>query len=120
MPVALAGRGVGARARHGAGAWWDDHRHGRVGLARSHGAVDRLAVVGAIGGDRGDGSGDLIERRADLRGVALLGGGRLGGEDLAALRIDREMEKLWGGGDVNHHRRRTQADGDAPCHGRTT
>src|SRR3712207_7357413 len=42
--------------------------------------------------DRGDGAGDLIEQAADLRGVALFGGGQRGGEDLAAGGIDREVE----------------------------
>jgi hypothetical protein len=65
---------------------------GRVGLALGDGAVDRLAVVGAIGRDRGDGAGGSIEQRADQGGVALLAGGQLGGEDLAAVGIDREME----------------------------
>jgi hypothetical protein len=49
VPVALGGRGVGGRARHGGGAGRDDHRRGRVGLALGHGAVDRFAVVGAVG-----------------------------------------------------------------------
>jgi hypothetical protein len=30
------------------------------------------------------------------------------------------VEKLWGGGEAKHHRRWTQADGDAPCHSRMT
>src|ERR671917_935596 len=89
VPVALAGRGVGGRARHGAGAGWDDHRRGRVGLALGNGAVDRFAVVGAVGRHRGDGAMDLAEQWADLRGVALFAGGQLGGEDLAAAGIDR-------------------------------
>src|SRR5918912_165978 len=35
--VALTGRGVGARARHGGGAGRDDHRLRRVGLVLGHG-----------------------------------------------------------------------------------
>ena len=89
----LSGRGAGGRARNGAGAGRrDDHGRGRVGVALGNGAVGGCAVVGAIGGDRGDGNGDLIEQRADQGGVALLGGGQLGGEDLAALGIYREVE----------------------------
>src|SRR3712207_7084874 len=42
--------------------------------------------------DRGDGAGDLLKQRADQGGVTLLGGGQLGGEDLAAPGIDREVE----------------------------
>src|SRR6476469_1968663 len=90
--AALTGRGVSGRARHGRGAGRDDHCRGRVRLARGHGAVNRFAVVGAIGHDRGDGAGDLIEQRADQGGVALLDGGQLAGKDLAAVGIDREME----------------------------
>src|SRR5918999_1152279 len=90
--VALTGRGVSGRARHGRGAGWDDHCRGRVRLALSHGAVNGFAVIGAIGRDRGDGAGDLTEQRADQGGVTLLDGGQLGGKDLAAVGIDREME----------------------------
>ena len=63
---------------------------------------------------------DPIKQRADQGGIALFGGGQLGGEDLAGAGIDREVERLWGGGEVTHHRRWTQADGDAPCHSRMT
>ena len=63
---------------------------------------------------------DPIKQRADQGGIALVGGRQLRGEDLAGAGIDREMEKLWGGGEAKHHRRRTQADGDAPCHSRMT
>src|SRR3954470_12598257 len=90
--VALTGRGVSGRARHGRGAGRDDHCRGRVRLALGHGAVNGVAVVGAIGRDRGDGAGDLIEQRADQDGVTLLDGGQLAGKDLAAVGIDREME----------------------------
>src|SRR3954454_17566007 len=90
--VALTGRSVSGRARHGRGTGRDDHCRGRVRLTLGHGAVNGFAVVGAIGGDRGDGAGDLIEQRADQGGVTLLDGGQLGGQDLAAVGIDREME----------------------------
>src|SRR5215203_4398215 len=90
--VALTGRGVSGRARYGRGAGRDDHCRGRVRLALGHGAVNGFAVVGAIGRDRGDGAGDLIEQRADQGGVTLLDGGQLAGKDLAAVGIDREME----------------------------
>src|SRR4051794_29160510 len=46
--VALTGRGVSGRARHGRGAGRDDHCRGRVRLALGHGAVNGFAVVGAI------------------------------------------------------------------------
>src|SRR5918998_1216476 len=83
VPVALAGRGVGGPGPHGARAGGEDHPPRGGGPA---------AVVGAVGGDRGDRAGDLIEQWADLRGIALFAGGQLGGEDLAAPGIDREME----------------------------
>jgi hypothetical protein len=94
--VALTGRGVSGQARHGRGAGRDDHCRGRVRLALGDGAIDRFAIIGPIGRDRGDEASDLIEQRADQGGVALLGGGQLGGEDLAAVGINREVEMLWG------------------------
>ena len=51
-----------------------------------------FAVVCTVSDDRGDGAGDLLERRADQGGIARLGGGQLGGEDLAAVGIGREVE----------------------------
>src|SRR3954468_6539594 len=53
--VALSGRGVGARARHGGGARRDDHGLGWVRLVLGDGTIDGFAVVGAIGRERGDG-----------------------------------------------------------------
>src|SRR3954467_6406596 len=90
--VALTGRGVSGRARHGRGAGRDDHCRGRGRLALGPGAGNGFAVVGPIGHDRGDGAGDLIEQRADQGGVTLLDCGQLGGKDLTAVGIDREME----------------------------
>jgi hypothetical protein len=92
MAVALGGRGAGGRARHGGGAWWNDHRRGRVGLALGDGAVHGFAVVRTVSDDRGDGAGDLLEQGADQGGITLFGGGQLGGEDLAARGIDRQVE----------------------------
>src|SRR3954463_1220159 len=60
--------------------------------AGARGADPGFAVVGAIGRDRGDGAGDLIEQRADQGGVTLRDCGQLGGKDLAAVGIDHEME----------------------------
>src|SRR5918998_4960121 len=92
MAVALAGRGAGGRARDGGGAGGGGHPRGRVGLALGHGAVHGFAVIRTVSDDRGEEAGNLIEQRADQGGVALLGGGQLGGEDLAAGGIDREVE----------------------------
>src|SRR4051794_34607651 len=58
---------------------------GPIRATRFHGAVNGFAVVGAIGRDRGDGAGDLIEQRADQGGVTLLDGGQLGGKDSPLL-----------------------------------
>jgi hypothetical protein len=49
---------------------------------RGHGAVDRFAIVGAVGRDRGDRAGDLLEQRGDQGGIPLVAGGQRGGEDL--------------------------------------
>src|SRR5215213_7249311 len=92
MLVPLTGRGARGRARHGGGARRDDHRHGWVGLALSHGAVNGLAIIRTVRDHRGKGTGDLIEQRADLGGVALLVARQLGGEDLASAGINGQME----------------------------
>src|SRR3712207_8960946 len=56
FPYTTLFRSAGGRARHGGGTWWDDHRRGRVGLARGDGAMDGLAIIGAIGGGPGGGA----------------------------------------------------------------
>ena len=53
MLVALAGCRAHGWVRHRGGAWLDDHRHGRVGLALGHGLVDGFAVVGTVRRHRG-------------------------------------------------------------------
>jgi len=63
-----------------------------VGLTLGDGAVDGLAVVGAVGDHRGECTGDLREQGSDLGSVALLVARQLAGEDLAAVGVDREME----------------------------
>src|SRR5215204_3000135 len=67
--VALTGHGVGGWARHGGDAGRNDDRHRRVRLALGDGAVNWFAIVGAVGDDRGDGAGDLLEQRADQGGI---------------------------------------------------
>src|SRR5215213_1695947 len=91
MLVALRRFGIGSRAYHRGGAGRDDHRRGRVRLARSDGAIGRFAVIGAIRRDRGDGASDLIEQGANRGGIALIRGGQLRGKDLTAVRVDREV-----------------------------
>src|SRR4051812_48277560 len=90
--VPLTGRGARGRARHGGCARRDDHRHGWVGLALSHGAVNGLAVIRTVRDHRGKGTGDLIEQGADLGGVALLVARQLGREDLAGAEINGQMK----------------------------
>lgn len=58
----------------------------------SHSAINWFAIVRTVSDDRDDGASDLLEQRADQGGIALLGGGQLGGEYLTAVGIDREME----------------------------
>jgi hypothetical protein len=82
--------------------------------------VDVVPVVRAIGGEGGDRTVDLIEQGADPRAVIDVVAGQLRRDDPAGVGVRGEVERLWGGGDVNQHRRRTQPDGDAPCHSRTT
>src|SRR3954469_21870584 len=65
---------------------------GGVGLALSHGAVNRLAVIRTVRDHRGKGTGDLIEQGADLGGVALLVARQLGREDFAGAGINGQMK----------------------------
>src|SRR4051794_14771928 len=90
--VPLTGRGPGSRAQRCSGPWRDDHRHRGIGLTLSHGAVDGLAVVGPVGRHRPEGTGDLVEQRADLGGIPLLVARQLGREDLARAGINGQVE----------------------------
>jgi hypothetical protein len=74
----------------------------------------------AVAGQRGDRSVDLVEQATDLRAIIGIPVGQHRRDDLPAVGIDADVQRLWGGGEVTHHRRRTQPDGDAPCHGKTT
>src|SRR4051812_14463177 len=59
---------------------------------RDDGPVDWLSVVSANGEHGGEWAVDLIEQRADPGSVAVVRGGQFRGQDLAAVRIDRQME----------------------------
>ena len=54
--------------------------------------VDAHPVIRAVTGHRGHGLRDLIEQRADLRGVIDGAVGQRGGHDLPALRIHADMQ----------------------------
>src|SRR5215213_4440635 len=90
--VPLTGRGPGSRAQRCGGPWRNDHRHRWIRLTLRHGAVNGLAVVGPVGRHRPEGTGDLLEQRADLGGVALLVARQLGREDLARAGINGQVE----------------------------
>ncbi len=86
VAVALAGGISGRGARHRRRARRDDHlRRRAVGGDRT---VDRLAVVRAVGQRRADWAGDLVEQRANQRGIPFLVGRQLRREDLAGIGID--------------------------------
>jgi hypothetical protein len=55
-------------------------------------AVDWLAIVCAISKHRRNRAVDLLEQWADQGCIAVVRGGQLRGEDLSAVRIDRQME----------------------------
>jgi hypothetical protein len=67
VPVAPGGGGRGRLARHRVPARRHDDR--RLGVAFGDRPVHVLSVVGAVAGERGDRSLDLIEQRADSRAV---------------------------------------------------
>src|SRR3954447_12183076 len=63
MPVTRSGRRLGGLARHRIRTRW----HGdRFGMAGSDRAVDAVLVVCTIGGERGDGTINLVEQGTDL------------------------------------------------------
>src|SRR5271165_690155 len=67
MPVSLRGRSLGRLARHCTRTRW--HNHSRIGMAFGDLAIDAILVVRTVGGERGDGTVDLIKQGADLRAV---------------------------------------------------
>ena len=89
-------------------------------MARGDAGVDTLLIVRPVARERGDGPVDLVEQGTNLRAVIDIVGGQRRGHDLAGVGIHAQVQRLWGGGEVTHHRRRMQPDGDAPCHGKTT
>ena len=72
MLVALSRRCVSGRACHGGGTGRDGHHHRWVGLVLGDGAINGFTVIRAVGDNRGDDAGNLLEQWANLRGVALL------------------------------------------------
>jgi hypothetical protein len=90
VAVTLGRGGFGRGARHRGRTGWNDHRGAR--RVAGDGAVDRLAIVCAISKHCGDRAVDLVEQRADQRGIAVVRRGQFRGEDLSAVRIDRQME----------------------------
>jgi hypothetical protein len=48
--------------------WWNDDPG--FGAVPQDGVVDRLAIIGAVGGEQLDLAVDLVEQRLHLRGVA--------------------------------------------------
>ena len=89
-------------------------------MARRDRGVDVVAVERAVGGDGGDGTSDLVEQGAGLGAVVGITVRQHRRDDPPGVGVRGQVEKLWGGGEAEHHRRRTQADGDAPCHSRMT
>jgi hypothetical protein len=69
VAVALGRVGVRRAARYGGRSGRDDYRS--VGRVRGDRAVDGLSVVSAVREHRGERTVDLIEQRADQRGVAV-------------------------------------------------
>src|SRR5271166_2464586 len=64
MPVSLCRRSLGRLAQHRIRTRW--HNHSRIGMAFGDLAIDAVLVVCTVGGERGDGTVDLIKQGADL------------------------------------------------------
>ena len=63
-----------------------------VGVTVEDGPVGGLAIIRAVRQHRGNRAIDLVEQRADQGGVALVRGGQLGGQDVAAVGIDGQVQ----------------------------
>src|SRR5437870_13228923 len=90
MPVTRSGRRLGGLARHRIRARWHDDRG--FGMTGSDRAVDAVLVVCAIGGERGDGTIDLVEQGTDLRAVIDIIGGECRGDDPTRVGIDADVQ----------------------------
>src|SRR5437016_12469742 len=87
-------RGVGAVSAVSLGTafergWHDDRGFGMTGSDR---AVDAVLVVCAIGGERGDGTINLVEQGTDLRAVIDIIGGECRGDDPTRVGIDADVQ----------------------------
>src|SRR5215211_953010 len=90
MLVALRRRGLGRRARHGAGTRRHDDR--RLGMARGDTAVNTLLIIRAVAGERRDNSVYLVEQGTNLRAVIDIVGGQLRRNDLPSVGVHAEVE----------------------------
>src|SRR5438309_9859305 len=90
MPVTRSGRRLGGLARNRTRTRWHDDRG--FGMTGSDLAVDAVLVVCAIGGERGDGTIDLVEQGTDLRAVIDIIGGQRGGDDPTRVGIDADVQ----------------------------
>ena len=61
-------------------------------MALGHAGVNAVLAISAVGGERGHHARDLVEQGADLGAVADLLGRERGGDDLAALGIQADMQ----------------------------
>src|SRR5215213_1340010 len=90
MLVALCRRGLGRRARYGAGTRRHDAR--RLGMARGDPAIDTFLIIRAVAGQRGDRSVYLVEQGTNLRAVIGILIGQLRRNDLPSVGIHAEVE----------------------------
>jgi len=90
VAVPLRGFGLGRVARHGRGPWRHDDR--RLGMALGHGGGNALLVVGAVGGEGGDASGDLVEQGVDRGTVVDLLCNQRRSDTLAGVVIQADVQ----------------------------
>ncbi len=90
MAVALCRSGLGRATQNRAGPRW--HDDGSIRIMFGDGLVNPVLIVIAVGGEGGNGIGNLTEQPANHRGIVDFLPGHLDRDDLAAIGIDANVQ----------------------------
>lgn len=90
MTVALGRRYRGHIARHRRGT--RRHNNRSVGITTHHAAIDTVQIIGAIASERSQRPVDLVEQRLHLRRVIDVLRRERGGDDLARVGVDADVQ----------------------------
>lgn len=90
VPIALCGRGLSQVARHCARA--RRHDDGRVRVALRDSGSDIVLIVGAVVGEEGERTFDLVRQESDLGTIIAVVVGPQGGLDLSGVSIHTQVQ----------------------------